>query len=138
MAKKTEQRELKWYLVDARGKILGRLAVAVARILMGKNKPTYVPYIAGGDGVIVINASEIKVTGDKLKQKLYKHYSGYPGGLAQMTLEKMLEKKPTEVIRHAVQGMLPRNKLASVMLGRLKVYPDDKHPHQAQSPDTLK
>jgi len=124
--------DLKWHLIDARDKILGRLAVEAAKILIGKNKPTYVPYIAGGDGVVVINARQIKVTGNKLSTKLYKHYSGYPGGLKQTTLDKMLATKPTEVIRQAVKGMLPRNKLAGVMLGRLKVYPDDKHPHQAQ------
>jgi large subunit ribosomal protein L13 len=125
-------KELKWHLIDAKDKILGRLAVEAARVLMGKDKPTYVPYLAGGDGVVVINARQIKVTGSKLTQKLYKHYSGYPSGLRQMTLAKMLEKKPEEVIRHAVKGMLPRNKLASVMISRLKVYADDRHPHQAQ------
>ncbi len=138
MTKKREERELKWHLIDAKDKILGRLAVEVARILMGKHKPTYVPYIAGGDGVIVINARQIKVTGAKLSQKLYKHYSGYPGGLKQRPLAEMLERKPAEVIRHAVGGMLPKNKLTKVMLGRLKVYPDEKHPHQGQKPVLVK
>lgn len=138
MTKKREERELKWHLIDAKDKILGRLAVEVARILMGKHKPTYVPYIAGGDGVIVINARQIKVTGAKLSQKLYKHYSGYPGGLKQRPLAEMLERKPGEVIRHAVGGMLPKNKLTKVMLGRLKVYPDEKHPHQGQKPVLVK
>lgn len=134
MAKQRETKEIKWYIMDAKDKILGRLAVEVARILMGKNKPTYVPYIAGGDGVIVINARQIKVTGAKLSQKLYKRYSGYPGGLKTISLSEMLEKKPEEVIRHAVRGMLPKNRLTKVMLKRLKVYPDEKHRQMAQKP----
>jgi len=132
-----KEREIKWYLVDAKDKILGRLAVKVARILMGKHKPTYAPHIADGDGVIVINARKIKVTGEKLSQKLYKRYSGYPDGLKEIPLAKLLEKKPEEVIRHAVKGMLPKNKLAKLMLRRLRVYPDEKHPHIAQRPITM-
>jgi len=134
---KNNGRELKWYLIDAKGKILGRLAVEIASILMGKHKPTYARYFAGGDGVIVINAREIKVTGNKLKEKLYKRYSGYPSGLKQIPLKDMLERNSREVIRHAVRGMLPKNKLARVMLSRLKVYALDKHPHRAQRPIVL-
>ncbi|MCX5657598.1 MAG: 50S ribosomal protein L13 [Candidatus Omnitrophica bacterium] len=136
--KKTETKELKWHVIDAKDKILGRLAVQVAKILMGKDKPEYVPYIAGGDGVIVINAGQVKVTGAKLSQKLYTYYSGYPDGLRKVTLGKMMENRPCEVIRHAVKGMLPRNRLGSVMISRLKVYADEKHKHEAQSPNELK
>lgn len=138
MSKKNEQKEnLRWCLIDAKGKILGRLSTQIAKILQGKHKPSYLPYIAGGDGVIVINARQIKVTGAKLSQKLYKSYSGYPGGLKNIPLAKMLESKPLQVIRHAVKGMLPKNKLTPVMLRRLKVYPDDKHPHQGQKPEII-
>ncbi|MCM8766205.1 MAG: 50S ribosomal protein L13 [Candidatus Omnitrophica bacterium] len=133
----SEEKEIKWYLLDARDKILGRLAVKVARIIMGKHKPDYAPHLVKGDGVIVINAKEVKVTGDKPAQKFYKRYSGYPDGLKTIPLAEMLEKKPEEVIRHAVKGMLPKNKLTKVMLRRLKVYPDDKHPHIAQKPIML-
>ncbi|MGE4357138.1 MAG: 50S ribosomal protein L13 [Candidatus Omnitrophota bacterium] len=129
-----ENRCIKWYLMDAKDEVLGRLAVKVARILMGKHKPGYAPYLPEGDGVIVINARQVKFTGDKLSQKIYTRYSGYPGGLKKIPLSEMLNKKPEYVIRHAVAGMLPKNKLTKVMLRRLKVYADDKHPHLAQKP----
>ncbi|MCM8779161.1 MAG: 50S ribosomal protein L13 [Candidatus Omnitrophica bacterium] len=129
-----KKQPIKWYLLDAKDKILGRLAVKIAEIIMGKHKPDYAPHILKGEGVIVINARQVKVTGEKLSQKFYRHYSGYPGGLKKIPLSEMLAKKPEEVIREAVKGMLPKNKLTKFMLRRLKIYPDEKHPHQAQKP----
>ncbi|MFC1805224.1 50S ribosomal protein L13 [Candidatus Omnitrophota bacterium] len=124
----------KWHLVDAEGKILGRLAVQVAVILRGKDKPIFTPHVDTGDGVIVINAAKIRVTGRKLQQKVYRRYSGYPGGLKEVTLETMLKNRPTTVIRLAVQRMLPKGKLGSRIIKKLRIYADDKHPHQAQKP----
>ncbi|MCM8765228.1 MAG: 50S ribosomal protein L13 [Candidatus Omnitrophica bacterium] len=132
-----DKKEIKWYIIDAKDKILGRLAVKIAQILMGKHKPNYSPHIVNSDGVIVINARQVKVTGKKLSQKFYKYYSGYHDGLRETPFSKMLEKRPEEIIRHAVKGMLPKNKLTKIMLRRLKVYPNDKHPHQAQNPILL-
>ena len=126
-----------WYLVDAKDKILGRLASKVAAILRGKHKAIFTPYIDTGDGVIVINASRIRVTGRKLKQKVYRRYSGYQGGLREVTLENMLAKKPQTVIELAVRRMLPGGPLGRDTLKKLKVYADDKHPHQAQNPIAL-
>jgi len=133
------QNEIKrgWFIVDAKDKILGKVATKVATYLQGKNKADYTPYIDMGDEVIVINAQQVATTGKKLKQKMYKRYSGYPSGLKEIPLEVMLEKKPEEVISHAVKGMLPKNKLGSRMLTRLKVYRDAKHPHKAQNPSVL-
>jgi large subunit ribosomal protein L13 len=133
------QSEIKrnWYIVDAKDKILGKVAAKVAIYLQGKNKADYTPYIDMGDEVIVINAQKVATTGKKLKDKMYKRYSGYPGGLKETSLEVMLEKKPEEVISHAVKGMLPKNKLGSKMMTRLKVYKDAEHPHQAQNPVVL-
>lgn len=127
-----------WYVVDAKDKILGRLAAKVASVLMGKNKVIYSPHQDTGDEVIVINASKIKTTGKKLEQKTYKSYSAYPGGLKEEILESVLKRKPDYVIRHAVKGMLPKNKMGDKLLKKLKVYADDKHPHQAQMPKELK
>lgn len=127
-----------WFIVDAKGKVLGRLASAVAGILHGKHKVDFTPHIDGGDGVIVINAKEIKVTGRKMEDKLYKTYSGYPSGLHQKKMETMMKFKPAQVIRIAVKGMLPKNKIGRQMIKRLKVYADDKHPHQAQEPKELR
>ena len=126
-----------WYIVDATDKILGRLATKVATILMGKEKVIYSPHQDTGDEVIVINASKVKVTGKKPEQKLYKRYSAYPGGLNEETLQSVMKRKPDYVIRHAVKGMLPKNKLAAKLLKKLKVYADDKHPHQSQKPKEL-
>lgn len=126
-----------WYLVDARDKILGRLAARIATILRGKHKPIFSPHIDTGDGIIVINASKIKVTGKKLKEKIYRRYSGYPGGLKGVPLETLLLKKPATVVRLAVQRMLPSGPLGRDILKKLKVYADDKHPHQAQKPVIL-
>ena len=137
MAKKEEVKERKWYIVDANGKILGRLAAKVARVLTGKNKSTYTPYVDAGDEVIIINAKGVVVTGQKPKEKLYKRFSGYPSGLKTKTLEVMMKDNPVEVVRHAVKGMVPKNRLGSKMIGRLRVYAGDKHPHSAQNPTVL-
>ncbi|MBU0547765.1 MAG: 50S ribosomal protein L13 [Candidatus Omnitrophica bacterium] len=117
----------KWYIADAKGKILGRLAVKIAAILRGKHKPIFTPHLDTGDGVIVINASQIKVTGRKLKQKVYRRYSGYPGGLRELKLEVLLAKNPTTVIRLAVQRMLPIGPLGRDLIKKLRIYADDKH-----------
>jgi len=127
----------KWYLIDAEGKILGRLASEIAKILMGKHKPQYTPHADCGDFVIVINASKVAVTGKKLQQKIYRWHSGYPSGLKEKTLEWMLENRPERVIYLAVKRMLPANRLRKRRLKRLKIYPDDKHPHAAQKPEIL-
>lgn len=126
-----------WYIVDAKDKILGRLATRVASILIGKDKVIYSPHQDVGDEVIVINASKIKVTGKKLAQKEYKRYSAYPGGLNIENLETVLKKDPERVIRHAVHGMLPKSKLGAKLLKKLRVYADDKHPHISQKPKEL-
>lgn len=134
---KSKEVTRKWYLVDAEGKVLGRLATRIAMILRGKTKAIYTPHVDTGDQVIVINASKVAVTGRKLKQKLYRTYSGYPGGLKEKNLETMLKKKPEEVIIRAVKGMLPHNKLGRKMLRKLKVYRGASHPHQAHRPEIL-
>ena len=126
-----------WHIVDAKDKILGRLAAKVASILIGKHKVIYSPHQDTGDEVIVINASKIKVTGKKPMQKVYKSYSAYPGGLNLTTLKRMLQRKPEYVITHAVHGMLPKNKLGAKLLKKLRVYPGEEHPHKAQSPKPL-
>lgn len=128
----------KWFVVDAKGKVLGRLASGIATVLHGKHKPLFTPHIDCGDGVIVINAKDIKVTGRKMQQKLYGTYSGYPSGLNQRGLDRMLKEKPAQVIRVAVKNMLPKNKIGRQMIKRLKVYADKNHPHQSQDPEELK
>jgi len=135
LRKEDVQRE--WYLVDATGKTLGRLASEIAKILMGKHKPTYTPHVDGGDFVVVINAEKIHATGKKLDKKIYYKHTGYPGGLKETTLKEMLQKKPEEVIRLAVRGMLPKNKLRDRRMKRLKVYAGPEHPHAAQNPKPL-
>src|SRR6478672_9028889 len=130
-------RERNWVLVDATGLTLGRLATQIADTLRGKDKPTYTPHVDTGDFVIVVNAEKIHVTGNKLDQKMYHRHSGYPGGLRSRTLREQLERRPTEVIRKAVKGMLPKNKLASAQIGKLKIYAGPDHPHEAQAPETL-
>ena len=127
----------KWYLVDAKDKILGRLADKIAQILSGKNKVVYTPHIDTGDFVVIINAKKVRVTGGKEKKKIYYHYSGYPGGLKERTFEDILKRKLEQVIRRAVKGMLPKNKLGKKMLKKLKVYPGAEHPHQAQNPEKI-
>ena len=129
--------ERKWYVIDAEGQTLGRLSSAVASILRGKNKPTFTPFLDMGDNVIVINAAKIKVTGKKLEQKLYISHSDYPGGVRETTLKEMLEKKPEEVIRMAVKGMLPKAALGREMIRKLHVYAGAEHAHQAQKPEVL-
>ena len=129
------QRE--WYVVDATGKTLGRLASQIAAILRGKNKPTFTPHLDTGDFVIVVNAEKVRVTGRKLDQKMYHRHSGYPGGLRSITLRDQLEKYPTRVIESAVRGMLPHNRLGRKLIKKLKVYAGPDHPHQAQNPRPL-
>ena len=129
--------ERKWYVVDATDKTLGRLASEIATILRGKNKPMYAPNIDAGDYVIVINAEKGAVTGKKFYQKVYPHHSGYVGGLKTITLKKQLEKKPEEVLKHAVKGMLPKNALGRKMFSKLHVYAGPEHAHAAQKPEVL-
>ena len=129
--------ERKWYVVDAEGKTLGRLASEVANVLRGKNKPTYTPHIDTGDYVIVVNAEKIQVTGKKLDQKIYYHHSEYVGGMKEATLREMMQKKPEFVITHAVKGMLPKGSLGRQMLKKLHVYAGPEHNHAAQKPETL-
>ena len=128
----------KWYVVDASGQTLGRLASQVARILMGKENPKYTPFLDTGDHVVVINAEKVKVTGMKADQKLYQHYTGYPGGLRTEDLRKRTARKPEMVVEQAVLRMLPKTKLGTHMFSKLNVYKGDKHPHQAQKPQDLK
>ena len=126
-----------WYLVDADGQTLGRLATLIADTLRGKRKPQYTPHVDTGDFVVVVNAEKVTVTGSKLDQKLYYRHSGYPGGLKQRTLREQLERRPTEVIRRAVRGMLPKNRLARQQLTKLKIYAGPEHPHTSQNPRPL-
>ncbi|MBA3305672.1 MAG: 50S ribosomal protein L13 [Thermoleophilaceae bacterium] len=130
-------RERNWLVVDASGETLGRLATQIAGRLRGKHKPEYTPHCDVGDFVVVINAEKIAVTGKKRQEKLYHRHSGYPGGLRTRTLNDMLERKPEEVIRLAVKGMLPRNRLARAQLRKLKVYAGPEHPHAAQQPEKM-
>ena len=130
-------RERNWLVVDASGKTLGRLATQIADALRGKRKPEYTPHIDTGDFVVVVNAEKISVTGNKREEKRYYRHSGYPGGLRERTLREQLERRPTEVLRKAVKGMLPRNRLARQQLTKLKVYAGADHPHAAQKPKEL-
>ena len=129
--------EKKWYVIDASGMTLGRMSAAIAKILRGKNKPQYAPNADMGDYVIVINAEKVAVTGKKLEQKVYQHHTGFVGGLKTVRLDKMLETKPEEVIKHAVKGMLPKNALGRKMFSKLHVYAGAEHPHAAQKPEVL-
>jgi large subunit ribosomal protein L13 len=129
--------ERHWYVVDAEARTLGRLATQIADVLRGKDKPAYTPHVDTGDFVIVVNAEKVHVTGQKLDQKLYYRHSGYPGGLRSRTLREQLERRPEEVLRKAVKGMLPKNKLASAQLRKLKIYAGPDHPHAAQNPEPL-
>ena len=124
----------KWYVVDADGQTLGRLASRVARILSGKDNPRCTPFLDMGDHVVVINASKVKLTGLKSQSKVYRHYTGFPGGLREEEFVKRLERKPELIVELAIQGMLPKSKLGKSMAKKLKVYRDDKHPHEAQKP----
>jgi large subunit ribosomal protein L13 len=135
---KPREIEQSWYLVDAEGETLGRLATEIADVLRGKRKPAYTPHVDTGDFVVVVNAEKIHVTGNKLEQKIYYRHSGYPGGLRERTLAEQLQRRPEEVIRKAVKGMLPKNRLAAAQLKKLKVYAGPEHPHEAQNPAPLK
>nr|WP_290667282.1 50S ribosomal protein L13 [Ardenticatena sp.] len=134
---KPEEVQREWWVVDAEGKTLGRLATQIATILRGKHKPYYTPHVDCGDYVIVINAEKVAVTGKKLDQKIYYRHSGYPGGLKQRTLREQLQRHPELVIEKAVKGMLPKNRLGRKMFKKLKVYAGPEHPHQAQQPKPL-
>jgi large subunit ribosomal protein L13 len=127
----------RWVLVNAEGKILGRLATELAKILRGKNKPTFTPHVDTGDFVVVVNAGRVTLTGKKMKTKMYYHHTNHPGGIRVTNAEKLLSKKPTELIRLAVKGMLPKNSLGREMLRKLKIYAGPKHPHEAQQPVPL-
>ncbi len=134
---KFEPEKRKWYLIDAKGKTLGRIATQIANILRGKNKPTFTPHVDCGDFVVVVNAKYVKLTGRKLEQKKYYRHSGYIGGLKETTAADMLDKYPERVIVHAVKGMLPKNRLSNRLITKLKVYPEANHPHKAQKPITI-
>lgn len=134
---KQEEIEREWYVVDAKGQTLGRLASKIAPILKGKHKPTYTPHLDCGDFVVVVNAEKVRVTGRKLDQKFYHRHSGYPGGLSSISLRHQLERYPERVLQAAVRGMLPKNRLGRRMIKKLKVYAGDGHPHQAQQPTPL-
>ncbi|NLC70642.1 MAG: 50S ribosomal protein L13 [Desulfuromonadaceae bacterium] len=127
----------KWHIVDLNGKVLGRAASEIAKVLRGKNKPCFAPHMDAGDFVIVVNAEKVRLTGNKLADKMYYRHSGYPGGLTTTPAGKMLERKPEELIRKAVKGMLPKNKLGRQMFTKLKVYIGGNHPHSAQKPHVL-
>jgi large subunit ribosomal protein L13 len=135
-AKKVEVQH-QWYLVDAEGKVLGRLASELAKILRGKNKPIYTPHVDTGDFVIVVNAGKVTLTGKKMKDKVYYHHTGHPGGIREISAEKLMAKKPTEMIRIAVKGMLPKTSLGRQMIQKLKIYTGPNHPHEAQKPIPL-
>jgi large subunit ribosomal protein L13 len=129
--------ERKWYVVDATGKTLGRLATATARVLSGKNNPMYVPYIDTGDHVIVINAEKVRLTGLKAQSKVYRRYTGFPGGLREESFTRLLQRRPEKIVEDAVKGMLPKTKMGRQMGTKLKVYRGDKHPHLAQTPEVM-
>ncbi len=134
---KQEEIERNWYVVDAEGETLGRLASRIAPILKGKHKPIYTPHLDCGDFVVIVNAEKVRVTGRKLDQKFYHRHSGYPGGLTSISLRDQLDKHPERVLTAAIRGMLPKNKLGRRMIKKLKVYAGDEHPHQAQQPKPL-
>ena len=134
---KAKDIEQKWYIVDATGKVLGRVASEVAQILKGKHKPMYTPHLDVGDHVVIINAEKVRVTGRKLEQKKYHRHTGYPGGLKTKTLGKVVQEKPEWVLEHAIKGMLPHNRLGRKMFKKLKIYAGEQHPHDAQKPEKL-
>jgi large subunit ribosomal protein L13 len=134
---KPEEVKRKWYIVDAEGKVLGRLASEVAKILRGKNKPIYTPHEDTGDFVIVLNADKVVLTGKKLDQKIYRHHSGYPGGMKEVKYRHLMETRPEKAVELAVKGMLPKNSLGRAMYKKLKVYKGSEHSHQAQQPEIL-
>ena len=132
---KGDYTDRKWYIMDAEGQVLGRMASQIASILRGKHKPVYSPHLDLGDFVIVINAEKIRLSGKKQEQKVYYHHSGYPGGLKAVPFSKMMEKKPERILEKAVKGMLPHNKLGRKMYKKLKIYVGSEHPHKAQQPE---
>ena len=127
--------ERKWHVIDAEGQTLGRLATEIARLLRGKNKPQYTPHVDTGDFVVVVNAEKVVVTGKQAEQKVYYRHTGYPGGLRETSYETMLERKPTEILRKAVRGMMPRTRLGRQQFRKLKIYAGPEHPHEAQAPE---
>ena len=134
---KNLEQSRKWFIIDANGKTVGRLATEAARLLMGKNKPTYTPYIDVGDHVVVINAEKVVLTGNKWQDKVYRHHTGWPGGLKEVTARKQLQQHPERILESAIRGMLPKNKLGRKMGKKLKVYAGIDHPHQAQHPEAF-
>ena len=132
-----EDVEHKWYVIDAEGKTLGKVAALAASVLRGKNKPTYTPHVACGDNVIIINAEKVNLTGNKLDKKMYYNHSGYPGGLRERTARTMIERYPVEMVERAVKGMLPKNRLGRQIYRQLFVYAGSEHKHQAQKPESL-
>ena len=132
-----ERAHKKWYVVDAEGQVLGRLATRVARLLTGKDKPFYIPFMDVGDHVVIINAERVRLTGNKSKSKFYRHHTGFPGGLKEISAGDLLAKYPERVVREAVIGMLPKSKLGRAMRKKLRIYRGPEHPHQAQKPSTL-
>ncbi|HPZ07530.1 MAG TPA: 50S ribosomal protein L13 [Candidatus Eremiobacteraeota bacterium] len=134
---KIKDEEKKWWIVDASDKTLGRLCTGIVRILTGKHKPVYSPNLDVGDRVIVVNAEKVRVTGNKTGDKVYYHHSGYPGGLKEISYNKLLAKYPERIIEHAIMGMLPKNKLRKIRMNKLKIYKGSSHPHVAQSPENL-
>jgi large subunit ribosomal protein L13 len=137
MNRKEALSQRRWYIVDAQGKILGRMATEIARVLRGKHKPIFTPNQDAGDFVIVVNARDLKLTGTKLSKKIYYRHSEYPGGIRERTAAKMLEEKPEDLVRLAVKGMLPKNRLSRKLVTKLKVYAGSEHPHDAQKPQPL-
>ncbi len=134
---KNETVERKWYLIDAKDQVLGRLSVKIANVLRGRNKPSYTPHVDTGDFVVVINADKIALTGKKEEQKQYMFYSGYVGGEKRLSVQQMQERQPDFVVKHAVKGMLPKNRLAAKMLTKLKVFAGEEHTHMAQEPQKI-
>jgi|SRR5579884_3434055 len=128
----------KWYVIDAADQVLGRVATKAASILTGKHRPQYAPFLVSGDHVVIVNAEKIRLTGQKLDSKVYRHHTLYPGGLREVSAKRVFESKPEQMIREAVLGMLPKNKLRKRMVKRLKVYLNNQHPHTAQQPEALK
>jgi large subunit ribosomal protein L13 len=135
---KTNEIDRKWYIIDAEGKVLGRLATEIATILSGKNKPTYTPHVDTGDFVIVLNADKIKLTGKKLDQKHYRYHTGHPGGLKEVSYRRLMDEKPEKIVQLAVKGMLPKSSLGRGMIKKLKVYSGTEHNHEAQQPEIYK
>lgn len=134
---KIDVKEKQWQVIDAKDQVVGRLAARISRILTGKNKPDYTPHVETGDGVIVVNASRVRMTGSKQKTKIYKNYSGYPSGQRERTFERVMNEDPTYILKHAVKGMLPKSRLGKKMITRLLLYPGEQHPHEAQKPKVL-